>query len=361
MAYRYVDKVYPFNLSPASLDWYLARGWYRMGSNIFTTHFLCFQQEMYSAIWIRLDLREFKFSKSQRKLMRRNAQRFHSSVDRRHFSLEKEMLYTNYARHFDGRLSPSLRDNLEEYDENGVFNTYEVVIRERETNQLVGASYFDLGQAASASILGIYEPDFERYSLGYYSMLLEVEYCLQAGFTYYYPGYVVPGYHRFDYKKRIGSTDYLDVRTDSWLPLADFKPEEGPVERQREELTRLQSLLPSSVVRSEILLYPLFEARLYHIWHSNYLSAPFVLLLGDRPEPGTRCLVAVFDPHLETYQLLRCHCLRELRYLFSEQYLNSFPNDRFLIALLEQEQLLLENQDADRFAKQLLELLKTKK
>ena len=361
MAYRYVDKVYPFNLSPASLDWYLARGWYRMGSNIFTTHFLCFQQQMYSAIWIRLDLREYQFSKSQRKLMRRNAQRFTSEIGRRKFTLEKEMLYANYARQFDGRLSPSLRDNLEEYDENGVFNTYEVVIRERETNQLVAASYFDLGKESAASILGIYEPDFERYSLGYYSMLLEVEYCLEQGYEYYYPGYVVPGYHRFDYKKRIGSTDYLDVRTDSWLPLADFNTDDGPVEQQQRQLDELRKDLEASGVTAEILLYPLFEARLYHIWQSNYLSSPFILLLGPRPEPGDATLLVVFDPHSEAFQLLYCHCLRELRYLFSEQYLNSFPSDRFLIALLEQERLLLEEQDREKFANKLLEILKTKK
>ncbi|MEL6803446.1 MAG: arginine-tRNA-protein transferase, partial [Bacteroidota bacterium] len=130
MAYRYVDKVYPFNLSPEALDWYLARGWYRMGANIFTTHYLCFQQQLYSAIWIRLDLRKFAFSKSQRKLMRKNAKQFNHKMGARKFTLEKELLYNRYAKNFNGRLSPSLRDNLEDYDEESIFNTYEVSIRD---------------------------------------------------------------------------------------------------------------------------------------------------------------------------------------------------------------------------------------
>ena len=27
---------------------------------------------------------------------------------------------------------------------------------------------------------------------------------------YYYPGYVVPGYHRFDYKLKIGEVEFYD-------------------------------------------------------------------------------------------------------------------------------------------------------
>ncbi|MEL7160133.1 MAG: arginine-tRNA-protein transferase, partial [Bacteroidota bacterium] len=72
MLFPYADKNTPFVLSPESLDWYLGKGWYRMGANIFTTHFLFFNDRPYSAIWIRVDLQNFRFSKSQRKLMRRN-------------------------------------------------------------------------------------------------------------------------------------------------------------------------------------------------------------------------------------------------------------------------------------------------
>ncbi|MEL6274836.1 MAG: arginine-tRNA-protein transferase, partial [Bacteroidota bacterium] len=151
MTYRYVEKLHPFSLSPESLDWYLSRGWYRMGSNIFTTHFLCFQQQLYSAIWIRLDLAGFEFSKSQRKLLRKNAQLFTHRVGFRHITQEKELLYHQYATNFNGRLSPTLRDSLEDYDETPVFNTYETTIRDLQTNALVGASYFDLGSHSAAS------------------------------------------------------------------------------------------------------------------------------------------------------------------------------------------------------------------
>ncbi|MEM6397466.1 MAG: arginine-tRNA-protein transferase [Bacteroidota bacterium] len=370
MAYRYVDKVYPFNLSPEALDWYLARGWYRMGANIFTTHYLCFQQQLYSAIWIRLDLRKseqreslpkeesnFQFSKSQRRLLRKNAKLFTYTVGRRKFTLEKELLYNRYAQQFNGRLSPSLRDNLEDYDDESIFRTYEVCIREKETNRLVAASYFDLGRKSAASILGIYEPDFDQYSLGYYSMLIEMEYCYQQGLEYYYPGYIVPGYKRFDYKMRIGKTDYFDVKTGKWLSLENFERNMGPAERQLDALGDLQRSIDGIVSLSETLIYPLFEARLYHAWPDSFLEQPCLLLLGNRPSRQGQCVCVIFDPVSDEYILLLCQSMGDIRYYFSEKYLKSFPPESFLVALLDRSAVLQRTSNKEKLTEYLIKSL----
>lgn len=347
MAYRYVEKSHPFTLSPESLDRYLARGWYRMGSNIFTTHFLCFQQQMFSAIWLRLDLKDFSFSKRQRKLMRRNEKLFSHQVAYRHFSQEKDILYSRYAADFDGRLSVSLRDNLEDYDQESIYNTYEVNIRDKNTKELVGASYFDLGSNSVASILGIYEPELKAHSLGYYTMLLEMQYCLDNGFRYYYPGYIVPGYQRFDYKLRIGNCDYYDLASGNWLPWDDFKVEDGPVEQQKNALSDLRSSMLEKGKECELCIYPLFEARLYHIWEAEYLTYPFVLLLNGHPAPFQYCVAVVYDPRDKVYQLLSLQSLEEMRYLFSEAYLASFPDEGFIKTLLQQEATIFTTPNAD--------------
>ncbi|MEM6772243.1 MAG: arginine-tRNA-protein transferase, partial [Bacteroidota bacterium] len=186
-----------------------------MGSNIFTTHFLFFQEQAYSAIWLRLDLKDFRFSKSQRKLLRRNAKHFAPASAPKTIDAEREALYQVYAENFDGRLSPSIADSLEDYGPETVFNTYETTVREQRTNQLVATSYFDIGQESAASILGFYHPDQADFSLGYYTMLLEIEHCLQHNIRYYYPGYVAPGYARFDYKLRLGNCEYYDRRKEA--------------------------------------------------------------------------------------------------------------------------------------------------
>ncbi|MEO0790341.1 MAG: arginine-tRNA-protein transferase, partial [Bacteroidota bacterium] len=274
-------------------------------------------------------------SKSQRKLMRKNAKQFNHKVGARKFTLEKELLYNRYAKDFNGRLSPSLRDNLEDYDEESIFNTYEVSIRDKNNNSLVAASYFDLGDKSAASILGIYEPEFERFSLGYYSMLLEIAYCLEQGFDYYYPGYIVPGYKRFDYKMRIGETDYFDVKSGEWLPLQGFERDMGPAERQIQSLERLKAAIDNKIEQAETLIYPLFEARLYHAWPDSFLEQPYILLLGNRPTKQGQCVCVIFDPVSEEYILLLCQSMGDIRYYFSEKYLKSFPDESFLVALLD--------------------------
>ena len=49
---------YPKNLLPEELDKYLASGWFRMRQTIFTTNFLHFNQQFYSAIWLRVALEQ---------------------------------------------------------------------------------------------------------------------------------------------------------------------------------------------------------------------------------------------------------------------------------------------------------------
>ncbi|MBA4056534.1 MAG: arginyl-tRNA--protein arginylyltransferase, partial [Marivirga sp.] len=46
----------PEKLLPRELDAYLEQGWFRMGQTIFTTNFLNFKNEFYSALWLRIML-----------------------------------------------------------------------------------------------------------------------------------------------------------------------------------------------------------------------------------------------------------------------------------------------------------------
>jgi len=316
MQFNYSEKNTPFVLSPESLDWYLGKGWYRMGATIFTTHFLYFKGRPYSAIWIRVDLKDFKFSKSQRKLMRRNAALFNTSISPRIIDSERDELYKIYAEDFDGRLSPTISDSLEDYSGDTVFNTFEVSVREKVSNRLVAASYFDLGAETAASILGIYDPALKSFSLGYYTMLLEMEHCLAQGMRYYYPGYVVPGYHRFDYKLRLGESQYFDLKSDSWLSYDQETVEEtGPVESQRSFLSALAGALRKKGANTELYTYPMFEAGFYDMWHEGYVPYPYILPLGQDPERNV--IIVIFDPREQEFRLLSCIHMAENQIMFS--------------------------------------------
>ncbi len=346
MLFSYSDKHTPFVLSPESLDLYLAKGWYRMGANIFTTHFLFFKERAYSAIWLRLDLSEFQFSKSQRKLLRKNATYFAPAAAPKVIDSEREELYSIYSDNFDGRLSPSIADSLEDYGTDTVYNTHEITVREQQSGKLVATSYFDLGDTSAASILGFYHPDQNAFSLGYYTMLLEIEYCLKNGIRFYYPGYVAPGYDRFDYKLRLGKCEYYDLNTESWLPYAELDVErEGPVETQRHHLQKLAEGLTAYNMQPHYATYPLFEAGLYDVWNDNYVPYPYFYILGKSPEDAL--ILVAFDPKEKEYFLLQCDHMVQTQLLFNSQYLKELRENNCFTDLLAVQSVLFRTPDTN--------------
>ncbi len=326
----FAEKHYPESLNPEELDAYLSKGWYRMGQSIFTTHFLCFDQQFYSAIWVRQDLEGFGFGKRPRKLMRNNDRLFRHEIHQGKIDQVKERLYQRYRRSFPGILAPTLKDSLLDGEEINIYNTFEVCIYDGD--QLVAFSFFDLGADSSASILGVYDPDYRQYSLGFYSMLLEMEYSVSLGLKYYYPGYVVPGYSRFEYKLRIGPVEYFHMETGEWLPYAAIKEEDIPIEKMREKLKAVQQKLSGSKLYCRVQYYPLFEASLFSFWRANYLDFPIVL--NCTPENRDRPLLVVFDTKHDHYSLVQCSNFDDPNIVFNEGYLNNFSPTRFLTSLM---------------------------
>lgn len=358
MLFPYADKNAPFVLSPESLDWYLGKGWYRMGASIFTTHFLFFQSRPYSAIWIRIDLKDFKFSKRQRKLMRRNAKLFNLTCSPRIIDEERNDLYVRYAADFDGRLSPTISDSLEDYEgTDSIFNTWETSIREKVSGKLVGVSYFDIGQEAAASILGIYDPKLKSFSLGYYTMLLEIEHCLQQGLRYYYPGYVVPGYERFAYKLRLGPSEYFDLQTEKWLPYDEEEVStNGPTEVQHSALNALAENVRKKLGKAApVVTYPLFEAGLYDVWNENYVPYPYFYPVGL--DASESMIIIAFDPKERTYFVLQCDHLVEAQAMFNSSYLSSFGEGNFFTDILSIRNLLYQTKSLETISRACIELL----
>lgn len=344
MVFPYSEKKSPFTLSPESLDAYLAKGWYRMGDHLFTTHFLFFNHRPHSALWLRLDLQDFSFSKSQRKLLRRNAKHFAPAAAPRTIDQEREDLYEIYADNFPGTLSPSIQQNLCDYDDETIFNTYEITVREKSSRRLCALSYFDLGENSVASILGMYHPGQQTFSLGYYTMLLEIEYCLQHGIRYYYPGYVAPGNPRFDYKLRLGDCEYFDLATDNWLPFANLDvAQDGPAEIQLRKLTELRARFPRHNRNRPIVVYALFEAGLYDVWEAAYLPYPYIWIVQE--STADNLIVVAFDPRERSYLLISCQHIVQTQLLFNTSYMKALKENNCFADLLVVSRVLLKTDE----------------
>jgi len=279
----FTERHYPDKIGTEQLDKYLSNGWFRMGQMMFTCWFLVFDYELFSAIWIRQDLQNHQFRKSHRKILRKVQNDFTTIVRPAIFDKEKDELYSNYRKRFDGYISENLKESLFDNGENNIFNTWEVAVYDND--RLIAASFFDVGTNSVASIIGLFHQDYGSYSLGFYSMLAEIEWAKSEGMQYYYPGYIVPGYERFDYKTRIGKVDYYDLHKRTWLPFEQLAIDTLPVERLRTKLGEVKELLNRLDLPNHLVLYPMYDRDVYPFSKRDQINHPLFLLCGYRDAP----------------------------------------------------------------------------
>lgn len=280
----FTEKHLPESLSGEELDVFLEYGWYRMGQSIFTCHFLFFEDNLYSPIWLRLPLERYHFRKSLRKIKRKVEDHFEVQVRPMLIDEEKELLFQQFKKHFKGKLYGSLKEALFDGTDHNVFTSWEVAIFDK--GRLIAFSIFDLGHLSIASIKAVYDNDYRPYSLGIYTMLREIQFGWEKGFEYYYPGYFVPGYDRFDYKLRIGNADevqYYDLKSSTWKPYRTFDPERIPVRVLNLKLFRVGFALSGLRIPFQMLYYPAFESSQFGTAEERFLQSPlFLHIFSDR-------------------------------------------------------------------------------
>ena len=201
------------------LDYFLSQGYYRMGQNLFTCQFLPLESGLYTTHWLRLVVARTEYGPKQRHLFRLNG-RFAVAVRPFRLTAEYEALYELYYQSIDFDANPSLGDLLLEGSPHNIFDTYVVEVRDGE--QLIGAGVFDHGTDTIAGIVNFYDPVYRKHSLGKYLMLLKLEHARRHGLGYYYPGYLVHGYPKFDYKLWVSpaATEVFNARTHQWRPFS---------------------------------------------------------------------------------------------------------------------------------------------
>jgi len=165
---------------------------------------------------LRLDVADFQPSKSQRRVLRRNADVIvrlaPATVDEK-----REAMFQRHKTRFKSNIPDSLRDFLPEAETSRVpCECHEVQMW--EDDRLLAVSYLDLGREAVSSVYAIFEPKAARRSPGIFTLLQEIEFARASGRRFLYPGYatVEPGH--YDYKKQFRGLHWFDW-LGNWNPL----------------------------------------------------------------------------------------------------------------------------------------------
>ena len=205
-------------VSPADMDLLLARAWRHFGTEFFRYNFGFYGFDIRRVLPLRIRLSRFSFSKSQRRVLRKNVD-LDVVIRATEITAAAEDLFHRHKGRFLTGAPDSLYDFLSREPAVSPCEGKEVsVYKEKE---LVAVSYFDVGGSALSGIYAMFEPGESARSLGIFTMLKEIEYAIETGCEFYYQGYAYEGESFYDYKKRFRGTEVFDW-IEGWEPFEEF-------------------------------------------------------------------------------------------------------------------------------------------
>ncbi|PWJ44676.1 hypothetical protein [Sediminitomix flava] len=270
----------PIHITPKDLDDFLASGGTRDGGYLNRLEIVYYDNQLCTIIPLRINIAEFEFSKSQRKLLRRNDKKYKTIIRSAVINKEKEALYQQHKVRFKDFQSDSILWFFESPIDGFKLpiDTQELVLL-NEDKELIACSFFDKGLTSMYSILGLYDQSYHRDSLGIYTMLKEIEYAQKNGLKYYYIGYVFDRPSLFDYKLNFtGVKGYL-WKEDKWFNWGEIDLTQTLGEVIREKLLELKDLLFQKFSN----IHPHFNGRFFYDYLINksehVISLPFLFYL----------------------------------------------------------------------------------
>ena len=177
-----------------------------------------------ACVSVRLPVPEFDFSRSQRKLLNRNADLSRSLVEAE-ATTEQFQLLRRYltTRHPTGGMSDMGWLDYVAMVEDTAVRTHLIEYRLPSTDggpgDLVAVTLTDLLRDGLSMVYSFYEPTMERRSLGRFAILDHVRQAAQVGLPYVYLGYWIQGSAKMDYKAEFRPMEAL--RPLGWMRLED--------------------------------------------------------------------------------------------------------------------------------------------
>ena len=195
------------DLSPEELELHLSQGWRTFGLNYFRPVCGCTL-----CIPIRIPCGDFEPSKSQRRVMRKNAD-VEISVTNLRYTPEILEIYNEHSCVRFGKEPESEETFLEQFYTPSCPGAQSEF---RIGGKLVGVGFLNISHRSISSVYFVYRDGLLDRSFGIFSMLAEIEFAKKYGFDFYYPGYWVKECGRMKYKGGFLPREVYDWETGIW-------------------------------------------------------------------------------------------------------------------------------------------------
>jgi leucyl-tRNA---protein transferase len=205
-----------WSVTPARMDEYWARGWRHFGPFFFRRYLMEYEDQILAVQPLRVVIERFAPSKSQRRVLRKNAD---LTVRVKPTALDETLrrMFAAHVLRFTHNIPPTLESFLG--DQPSSVPCENVTVSAYLGARLIAASFLDAGREGVSSVYAIFDPAESWRSLGIYTMLKEIEYARERGCQFYYPGYACHESSPYDYKKQFAGLEWFDWQG-RWRPLA---------------------------------------------------------------------------------------------------------------------------------------------
>ncbi|MFA7084508.1 MAG: arginyltransferase [Arcobacteraceae bacterium] len=199
----------------------LEHGWRRFGQ----MHFVPECKNCTKCISARIDVNNYKFSKSDRRILNKNKDTA-LYIQPPSLSLEHLNLYDKYHENMnekkDWPYNPITPSEYQRSYVEGKADFAQEFLYVKD-DKLVGVALTDILPNAISSIYCYYDHDYEKYSLGKFSILAQIKVAKELNIPYIYLGYWIKNHFSMGYKEQFSPFEILTNRSSLtqkaiWLP-----------------------------------------------------------------------------------------------------------------------------------------------
>jgi arginine-tRNA-protein transferase len=188
-----------------------ASGFRRSGEQVYRPY--C--EHCHACQAIRIPVNEFKASRSQKRLLNKNA----------HFELKISLevkssyypLYSQYinAFHHDGAMYPPNEKQFSQFIQGETIKQHYLELWDNDT--LISVAVTDIFLHSCSALYTFYHSDYRQHSLGIYSILKQIAYSRDLNKDFLYLGYQIDACNKMNYKTKFFPHQRLQNNCWNWI------------------------------------------------------------------------------------------------------------------------------------------------